>query len=1044
MRNRLGVVLLTVVITALCLYYLSLSWVTSRVEDRATVHATDSVGEVSQILRQQYLDSIWNEPVFEGLGLSFSYKELKETELNLGLDLQGGMHVTVEVSPRGVVQALARNPQDSALNVALDAAQGSTGNYIDAFYTAYQATNAGALSGLFAHVKTQGKINANDDDATIIAVLKDEAEDVITRSFYILRARIDRFGTSQPSIQRLQNSGRIQIELPGVDNPARVRNLLRGIAELNFYEVATPNEVEASFSDINNWYVSTLPALDDSTDAGSSLEDLLSEDNSTDNSADSTTDSTIDSVETDPFDTDPFETDSFDSIDENLVEDSLDENLDENLDEALGTDSTLDEDAITGALDSARQDSTETEDLSSRVAPLFGLLKASDRLLYELKDTLQINRFLAQREVQQRLPKNLALRWSAQTSVQGNVEYLELFPLTIPTSQSTLSGDVVTNASPTFDQYGRPAISMQMNSNGAKKWRLLTRNNLGEQIAIVLDDRVYSAPVVEGEIANGSSQITGDFSVEDAKDLSNILKSGALPAPIEIVEDVVIGPTLGKLAQQQGFISIISGFVLVILFMMMYYAKGGFIANLVLAFNVFFILGILTQLNASLTLAGIAGIVLTIGMSIDANVLIFERIREELQSGTGIRQAVQQGYQRAYSSIIDANVTTFLTGGILFLLGQGPIKGFAVTLMVGIVCSLFTAVYLSRLIITWLLERNPNATVSFSTIFSRRLVLQPKIAWLSHKNKAYIGSAIFIGLGLIALVLKGGLNLGVDFVGGRSYIVHFNEAPSPSELKVGLTPYLENKSVEVKTFGDAQTLKITTNYLIDDNSNTADSLVANNIITGIADVTSLPYVTEATPDDGFYVASTVKVGATIADDIKNASTSAVLVALLAIFLYILVRFKYWQFGIGAIIALFHDVLIVLSAVAIAYALGISFEIDQIFIAAVLTLIGYSINDTVVIFDRVREQLNLTRSADQTTRFNTALNQTLSRTLITSTTTLLVVGVLLIFGGAVLRSFSFTLLIGIITGTYSSLFIATPSAVDLLRRSGPKGPSKGGQ
>ena len=1025
MKNKLGVVLLTTVITLLCLYYLSLSLITRRIEERATTAATDSLGQINTLARQQYLDSIWNEPVVDALGLSFSYKELKETELNLGLDLQGGMHVTLEVSPSGVIRALARNPKDSALNAALAAAKGADEDFINAFYKAYQQAKPNSkLTDLFAHLSTQGKIDPTDTDAAVLDVLRSEAEDVITRSFYILRARIDRFGTSQPNIQRLQNSARIQIELPGVDNPARVRNLLRGVAELNFYEVANPNDISPVFSSINQWYLSTLQdsasqELDDLLDEPDDLADLLAEepafeDLSTDADSLSSNDTTLNSL-----------TDTA-AINSSAEDTTL-------------LDSTLNESALDSLLaDSATtaQDSSVQDDPLTKSAPLFSLLRASDRLLYEVKDTTQINRFLKQEAVQERIPASFQLLWSVQPITQDNTSYLELHILENPTGTPSLSGNVITNASQTFDQFGRPAISMQMNSLGAKKWRLLTRNNIGEQIAIVLDNRVYSAPVVESEIANGTSQITGDFSIEESKDLANILKSGALPAPIEIVEDVVIGPTLGKLAQKQGVISILSGFCIVILFMVMYYARGGIIANVALAFNIFFILGVLTQLNASLTLAGIAGIVLTIGMSIDANVLIFERIREELRSGTGIKQAVQLGYKRAYSSIIDANVTTFITGGILYVLGQGPIKGFAITLMVGIVCAFFTAVFITRLVITWILERKDSGNVTFSTIFSKKLSIQPKINWMKYKGRAYVFSLIIIGLGLVAIIVKGGLNLGVDFLGGRSYVVQFSEAPAPYELKAGLSEYLGNKSVEVKNYGNPQTLKITTNYLVNDNSGVADSLVQTQLIAGIAQLTQLSQIQQqpSTPiKSGFYIASTVKVGATIADDIKDSSSNAIILSLIAIFLYILVRFRYWQFGVGALIALFHDVLIVLSTIAIVYALGISLEIDQVFIAAILTLIGYSINDTVVIFDRIREQLGLKRSGNRVERFNDALNQTLSRTLITSSTTLFVVVILLVFGGEVLRSFSFTLLIGIITGTYSSLLIATPAALDLMRQ-----------
>jgi SecD/SecF fusion protein len=619
---------------------------------------------------------------------------------------------------------------------------------------------------------------------------------------------------------------------------------------------------------------------------------------------------------------------------------------------------------------------------------------------------------------------------------EGNQEVLELFFVKIRRGGlPPLTGEVITDARPDFDENGRPSVSMQMNANGAKIWKRLTGENLNRRIAIVLDGYVYSAPNVITEIPNGSSQITGSFAIEDTKDLANILKAGKLPAPTRIVEEAVIGPTLGKEAQKQGVISIVAGLAIVVLFMIAYYSKGGFVANIALVFNIFFVLGILAQLNAALTLPGIAGIVLTIGMSIDANVLIFERIREELRGGSTLLNAISTGYSKAYSSIIDANVTTFLIGVIMYALGQGPIKGFATTLMIGIASSFFSAVFITRVVITWLTKNGDKSKISFHTFWSKDLLANLKIDFMSKRRIAYVFSVIFIVAGMTVIGLQGGLNLGVDFTGGRSYVVAFDKPISESDLKTDLQLDFENTGTEVKTYGSSNVVKITTSYLVADESAQADSLVESAMIKGVSRFTGLSYVAdeEKMGAENFMIAGSSKVGATIADDIKTASMESVIFSLIIIFLYILIRFRKWQFGLGAVAALFHDTLFVLSAFAFARLLGKTFEIDQVFIAAMLTIIGYSINDTVVVFDRVRENIQLKPGIPFYKVFNEAISNTVSRTLITSVTTLIVVMVLLVFGGEVLRGFSFALVIGILIGTYSSIFIATPVVLDLNKK-----------
>jgi len=632
------------------------------------------------------------------------------------------------------------------------------------------------------------------------------------------------------------------------------------------------------------------------------------------------------------------------------------------------------------------------------------------------------------------LPNDLQWLWDVKPhTLQDGTEVVGLYPIKQRRGgQAALEGDVITDARQVFDDRGKPAVSMQMNSSGARAWKKVTANNIDRRIAITLDNHVYSAPVVNTEIPSGSSQITGNFTIEEAKDLANILNAGSLPAPVKIVEETIIGPTLGKKAQAEGISSMFLGLGLVVLFMIFYYAKGGLIANLALLFNILFIMGMLAQLNAVLTLPGIAGIVLTIGMSIDANVLIFERIREELRAGVMMKVAIDRGYQKAYSSIIDSNVTTFLTGAILYALGQGPIRGFATTLMVGIVSSFFSAVFITRVLMSWIVSRGQENWLTFSFAYSKNILNNLSIDFLKMRRFSYAVSLVFIGIGFLLMAQQGGLNLGVDFTGGRSYVVALSQPIEPSALKTQLAEYFGDQGTEVKTYGANDVLKVTTSYLIQNETSETDEKVKHALIQGIQDLTQLTYADDtATVQAGtFTIASASKVGATIAGDIKSAAWQSIFFSLVMIFLYILVRFRRWQFGLAAVLALLHDSLAVFAAFAMARALGYAYEVDQVFIAAILTVIGYSINDTVVIFDRIRERLHMKTSGNFQEVANRSINETMSRTVITSLTTLIAVAVLFIFGGEVLRGFSFALLVGIIFGTYSSIFIATPLAIDL--------------
>jgi SecD/SecF fusion protein len=972
MQNKGVIVFLTVIVTVLCLYYLSFTFVSNGVQKKAEAFATDTSGNIDFAKKRAYLDSVWREPVYHFLGGSFTYQEIKETELGLGLDLQGGMHVTLEVSPVEIVKGLAGNPKDEAFNKSVaearEEAKTSNKRYVDLFYAAFQRNNPGkSLSSVFATAANRGRISLETTDSAILDIINTEVENAIGRSFNILRTRIDRFGTSQPNIQRIAGSGRIQIELPGVDNQERVRNMLQGVAKLQFWEVLELNEFGGSIETINTTWVADQKASPASVDT-TEMEDLS-------------------------------------------AEDSLKNALEKQLE----------------LLDPAKS--------ATNVSPLISLLKGNG-LVYDVRDTITINRIIKNERYKSFLPRDLKLLWGVKpVKAEDGSELLELYAIktTRGSDQAPLEGDVVTDARQTLDQTSRPAVSMQMNADGARKWKKLTSESIGRRIAVVLDDYVYTAPVVNGEIPNGQSEISGNFSIQEAQDLANILKSGSLPAPTQIVEESIIGPTLGKEAQSQGVFSMIAGLVLVVLFMVAYYAKGGLVAIAALVFNIFFILGILAQLGTALTLPGIAGIVLTIGMSIDANVLIFERIKEELRNGVGLMAAINAGYNKAFSAILDGNVTTFLTGAILFALGQGPVKGFAIVLMIGIACSFFSSVFITRVIVSWMTSKGDKSTINFTAPFAKNALSGLNIDFMSKRKFAYIisTSIIVIGLGIAAV---NGLKFGVDFTGGRSYIVAFNEAVVPSDLKVGLDGEFDG-SVEVKTYGSNNTLKVTTSYLINEDDDASNREVEAKVKEGITTVTGFTFIDnpEQIGAGQFSITGSSKVGATVADDIKASSAEAMIAALIAIFLYILLRFRKWQFSLASIVALVHDTLFVIAAFAIASAFGATFEIDQVFIAAMLTVIGYSINDTVIVFDRIRENIESRGTNKLVKVFNDSINQTLGRTLITSFTTLIVVIVLLLFGGEVLRGFSFALFVGIVVGTYSSIYIATPIVVDLMKR-----------
>lgn len=1001
MRNKTGIIILTVSITLLCIYYLSFTFQARNVQKKAEEYARDSkTGIVSNKKKQQYFDSVDNQVVYKLPWSSFNYKQVKEKELSLGLDLQGGMHVVVEVSPIEIIKALSGSSASVKLNKSLQEAQKAQANSQEKFVFLFQkAFNKlypkDKLADIFASSANREKIRTNSTNDEVIAFIGKEVDEGIDRAFEILRRRIDKFGVANPNIQKVPGSGRIMIELPGVDNPERVRKLISGVAKLEFWEVYEMNEVALSFAELNK-YMSKLDKAEQKAEGGSKKTETKKD------SVKKTDDNLLVAGDTTAKKTDSTKkTDDTSLVAGGTKTDSS------------KTDSTKKD--TTTKKKEVKKDSTQ---IGSRFARLF---KSTGRNYAALaKDTAEINSYLRRPEVRRMFKGNALFFWDVKPNAAG------LLSLHVAKNtrggKAPLEGDVVVDARQEFDQNSQPEVSMRMNQLGTNEWKKLTRANIGRRVAIVLDGNVYSAPTVQNEIPSGNSSISGSFSIEEAKDLANILKAGKLPAPVRIVEEAIVGPSLGQKSINQGLQSMLVGLGLVVVFMILYYKLGGAIANIALLANIFFIVGILAQFGAVLTLPGIAGIVLTIGMSVDANVLIYERIREELRREQAVQlpMAIKLGYEKAYSSIIDANVTTFLIGAILYNFGSGGVKGFAVTLMIGIACSLFSAIFITRLIIE-AISRGGKRNVSFSSFIPT--MGKGNIQFIKLRKKAYMGSAAFIIFGIIAMVINGGLNLGVDFKGGRSYVVKFEKTVSATDARQALNQEFKG-GLEVKTFGASNQIKVTTSYKIDDESQEADKEVKQMVLNGL-----MKFNDGKKPS----IESSSKVGSTIADDIRSTSQTAVLFSLVVIFIYIVARFRRWQYGAGAIAALFHDVLFVLAAFSIAHLFGFTLEIDQVFIAAILTVIGYSINDTVVVFDRIREEDEENTKGHRGQGFgevlNNAINNTLSRTIMTSTTTLVVVLTLFLAGGEVLRGFSFALLIGVLIGTYSSVFIASPVVLD---------------
>lgn len=988
MQSKGAIKFLGIAMFIACLYSLSFTLVTQYSENKAR----EATGN-DPVAYQNYLDSIANEPVYNLLVKEFTFRESKERELNLGLDLKGGMNVTLEVSVVDLIRSLSNNSTDATFNKALEEAQvmqkNSQKDFVTLFGEAFSKVDPNAkLAAVFSTMELQDRINFNSTNEQVIAVIREEADGAINRSFNILRTRIDKFGVTQPNIQQL-GSGRILVELPGVKEPARVRKLLQGTARLEFWETWENKDVFDYLNKINE-------SLRKTEKKDSLLAATVDTDANTDTTATASNDTTAAARDTSK----PALLDQIKNDTAAAAQDSASKSA-----EAFAKDNPLF--AVLGpAIFQNAQNQSEFQR-----GPVVGYSA--------VKDTAKVNAILARDEVKALLPKNMKFLWGVKPPTkEAQVHELVAIKTNGRDNNPPLDGSAISDARQDFGQFnGKPEITMRMNAEGASVWKRLTAENVGKSIAIVLDDNVYSFPTVQNEIAGGNSNITGNFEINEAKDLANILKAGKLPAPARIVEEAVVGPSLGEEAINSGLMSFVIALVLILLFMGFYYSNAGWAADVALFVNIFFIFGVLASLGAVLTLPGIAGIVLTLALAVDANIIIYERIREEIASGKGVRLAIADGYKMAYSSIIDANVTSILSAVILYVFGSGPIQGFATTLIIGIITSMFTAIFITRLIFEWRLDRNKS--VKFFTPMTQNAFKNIKVDWIDGRKMYYTISSLII-LGGIASMFVRGFSTGVDFNGGRSYVVRFDDNVVTSDIREKLSqPF--GSAPEVKTFGPSNQVKITTTYLISENSTDADQKVEDALVAGLG-----------IKED--QIMSSQKVGPTIADDLKVSSGYAVLFSLVVIFLYIVVRFRKWAFGAGAVAALAHDVLITLGLFSMLYGvLPFSLEIDQAFIAAILTVVGYSINDTVIVFDRVRENMNLHQKWDLKETLNKSLNAVLSRTINTSLTIFFVLMSIFIFGGEVIRGFTFALLIGIVVGTYSSMCIASPIVYDMLSR-----------
>jgi len=1007
MQNKGLVRIFTAALTLVCLFYLSFTVVTSSYSKKAREYAGgDKMREF------QYLDSL----AYEKVWLGYTLKECREKEINLGLDLKGGMNVTLEVSVPDVVRSLSGYNQTENFNKALLVASerqrtNSNVQYLDLFVQAYAEIDPqGQLAAIFSTFDLKDRISLSTSNDEVIKVLRTEIENAVNNSFRVLRTRIDRFGVVQPNIQKLGNTGRILVELPGIKEPERVRKLLQGSANLEFWETYDLNEIYGILAEANRILAEiqgatesaraeTTPVVaenqpDEAVTAVDSLRNLLSQTGNTD------------------------------ADDTKLLEEYKKSN------------------PLFGL--------TGTESLRGYSGPLVGIVSA--------RDTARVNAYLNTKQVKEMLPRDLGFRWSVKpTSERGDNFELIAIKITNRDGRAPLAGDVITDARADFGQGSAYAnVSMSMNAEGSKTWARMTKDNIGKCIAIVLDNYVYSYPRVNSEIAGGSSSITGNFTIEEAKDLANTLNSGKMPAPARIVQEDIVGPSLGQQAIQNGFVSFIIAFVLILLYMIFYYGLiPGLIADIALFTNVFFLFGILASFSAVLTLPGIAGIVLTLGMAIDGNVLIYERVREEMRAGKNLKRAIEDGFENAISAIIDANLTTVIIGVILMSFGTGPIKGFATTLVIGTVTSFITSVFLTRSMLQWYSNKENAKELSFTTNVTRNWLQNIHFKFVENRKTGYFITCAMIVVCLVSFGVRG-LSLGIDFSGGRNYVVRFDQPVQPEKVRSLLDDAFEGTTAQVISIGSDDQVRISTKYKIEDNSDTVDDEMEDILFDNLQSLINNGTVTKEMFVKGYVVdqngtallaiddqaslgvQSSQKVGPTIADDIKRAAVFSIIFAIIAIGLYVFIRFREFGYSLGAIIGLTQDAIITIGLYSLFYnILPFSMEIDQSFVAAILTVVGYSVNDKVVIFDRIRENVRLYPKRERKSIINDSINATLSRTFSTSMSTLVVLVAIFIFGGETIRGFIFAMMFGVVIGTYSSVFIAAPVAYEYFIRKNKK-------
>ncbi len=983
MQNKGAVRLFAILLALVCLYQLSFTYFTKRVESDAKAFANGDVAKEAA-----YLDSIANEPVYNFLFLKqYTYMECKGNEINFGLDLKGGMNLTLEIKVSDIIKAISGYNTDPVFNQAIANAiereKSSTSDFITLFQEEFERLSPnGQLATIFATVDMKDRINRNMSNGEVISILREETESAIQNSFNVLRTRIDRFGVTQPNIQRLEKAGRVLVELPGVTDPQRVRKLLQGTASLEFWETYNNDEILARLIEADN---ATRVLI-----SGSEATDSLA-----DNSANKADSAAI---------------------------------------ALLGEEKA----------DSVATDNNKYESLFTYLQPTpqgYGAVVG----VALAKNMAKVDAYLQSEKVRRILPRDLRLLWTvkpmeanyaqrffgADFNSKENVYELVAIKCTSNNGRAPLEGDVITNAHHNVSQNGSSyEVSMTMNSEGTRKWAQLTKANLKRSIAIVLDGYVYSFPTVQSEITGGNSQITGNFTPEEAQDLANVLKSGKLPAPATIVEDTVVGPSLGQEAIESGLWSFLFAFIVVLIYMVvMYGVRAGVVADFALICNLFFMMGVLASFGAVLTLPGIAGIVLTIGTAVDANVIIYERIKEELKGGKSVRNAVSEGYKNAMSAIVDANVTTFLTALILFVFGSGPIRGFATTLMIGVVCSFFTAVFMSRIFIEKFADKDEK--LRFDTALSAHFLEGVSFDFLAKRKLYYVVIGIVMAICLGSLATRG-LSAGIDFSGGQVFVVRFDNNVSTVDVQSSLFNKFDGATVEVKTYGNENQVRIATNYGIDNTDENAQDEIETRLYEGCKQ-----FVPENVTREQFlseYRMSSQKVGPTMASDITEKAVYAVIFSLIVMFLYIFLRFRNWAYGASSVVALTHDVIFTLGIFSLTYSImPFSMEVDQSFIAAILTIVGYSINNTVVIFDRVRELFYNMPKAPAIEVMNKALNQTLTRTVNTSVSTLITLVVIFFLGGEVIRGFVFAMFVGMFIGTFSSMLLATPLAYEIVSR-----------